>query len=227
MSIPEQFGDSFDFCVLFRVYFTGKGAQEAFTEDLLPLYQNLKNGEKELRQLIKSADYTDEVAMTNYFKELNQYLDCIEDFDAKYSMNIVDKYNDLLNNKMMNYIDDIATVIQIGLFAYDAYETINAYKDLATTLQNIDDAVLILDTIAENTSDYTLQMVANDMSASIQNSISQGDLLKESAWAVFGDFAEFGIEYGVTKLIGSIWNIPLASAIVAGYTLGTVTIPNG
>ena len=26
MSIPEQFGDSFDFCVLFRVYFTGKGA---------------------------------------------------------------------------------------------------------------------------------------------------------------------------------------------------------
>ena len=105
---------------------------------------------------------------------------------------------------------------------YDAYETINAYKDLATTLQNIDDAVLILDTIAENTSDYTLQMVANDMSASIQNSISQGDLLKESAWAVFGDFAEFGIEYGVTKLIGSIWNIPLASAIVAGYTLGTV-----
>ena len=31
---------------------------------------------------------------------------------------------------------------------YDAYETINAYKDLATTLQNIDDAVLILDTIA-------------------------------------------------------------------------------
>lgn len=196
--------------------------QEAFTDDLLPLYQNLKNGEKELRQLIKSADYTDEVAMTNYFKELNQYLDCIEDFDAKYSMNIVDKYNDLLNNKMMNYIDDIATVIQIGLFAYDAYETINAYKDLATTLQNIDDAVLILDTIAENTSDYTLQMVANDMSASIQNSISQGDLLKESALAVFGDFAEFGIEYGVTKLIGSIWNIPLASAIVAGYTLGTV-----
>ena len=28
MSIPEQFGDSFDFCVLFRVYFTGKGAPE-------------------------------------------------------------------------------------------------------------------------------------------------------------------------------------------------------
>ena len=26
MSIPEQSGDSFDFCVLFRVYFTGKGA---------------------------------------------------------------------------------------------------------------------------------------------------------------------------------------------------------
>ena len=26
MSMPEQFGDSFDFCVLFRVYFTGKGA---------------------------------------------------------------------------------------------------------------------------------------------------------------------------------------------------------
>ena len=25
MSIPEQSGDSFDFCVLFRVYFTGKG----------------------------------------------------------------------------------------------------------------------------------------------------------------------------------------------------------
>ncbi len=27
MSIPEQSGDSFDFCVLFRVYFTGKGAR--------------------------------------------------------------------------------------------------------------------------------------------------------------------------------------------------------
>ena len=27
MSMPEQSGDSFDFCVLFRVYFTGKGAQ--------------------------------------------------------------------------------------------------------------------------------------------------------------------------------------------------------
>lgn len=26
MSMPEQSGDSFDFCVLFRVYFTGKGA---------------------------------------------------------------------------------------------------------------------------------------------------------------------------------------------------------
>ena len=26
MSIPEQSGDSFDFCVLFRVYFIGKGA---------------------------------------------------------------------------------------------------------------------------------------------------------------------------------------------------------
>ena len=26
MSILEQSGDSFDFCVLFRVYFTGKGA---------------------------------------------------------------------------------------------------------------------------------------------------------------------------------------------------------
>ena len=26
MSIPEQSGDSFDFCVLFRVYFTEKGA---------------------------------------------------------------------------------------------------------------------------------------------------------------------------------------------------------
>ena len=25
MSMPEQSGDSFDFCVLFRVYFTGKG----------------------------------------------------------------------------------------------------------------------------------------------------------------------------------------------------------
>ena len=25
MSILEQSGDSFDFCVLFRVYFTGKG----------------------------------------------------------------------------------------------------------------------------------------------------------------------------------------------------------
>ena len=24
--MPEQSGDSFDFCVLFRVYFTGKGA---------------------------------------------------------------------------------------------------------------------------------------------------------------------------------------------------------
>ena len=27
MSIPEQSGDSFDFCVLFRVYFIGKGAK--------------------------------------------------------------------------------------------------------------------------------------------------------------------------------------------------------
>ena len=27
MSMPEQSGDSFDFCVLFRVYFTGKGAE--------------------------------------------------------------------------------------------------------------------------------------------------------------------------------------------------------
>ena len=26
MSMPEQSGDSFDFCVLFRVYFIGKGA---------------------------------------------------------------------------------------------------------------------------------------------------------------------------------------------------------
>ena len=26
MTMPEQSGDSFDFCVLFRVYFTGKGA---------------------------------------------------------------------------------------------------------------------------------------------------------------------------------------------------------
>jgi len=30
MSIPEQSGDSFDFCVLFRVYFTGKGAITSF-----------------------------------------------------------------------------------------------------------------------------------------------------------------------------------------------------
>ena len=29
MSIPEQSGDSFDFCVLFRVYFIGKGAGAA------------------------------------------------------------------------------------------------------------------------------------------------------------------------------------------------------
>ena len=28
MSILEQSGDSFDFCVLFRVYFTGKGADK-------------------------------------------------------------------------------------------------------------------------------------------------------------------------------------------------------
>ena len=31
MSIPEQSGDSFDFCVLFRVYFTGKGAVRFLT----------------------------------------------------------------------------------------------------------------------------------------------------------------------------------------------------
>ena len=30
MSIPEQSGDSFDFCVLFRVYFTGKGAHDRY-----------------------------------------------------------------------------------------------------------------------------------------------------------------------------------------------------
>ena len=31
MSMPEQSGDSFDFCVLFRVYFTGKGAHTLYT----------------------------------------------------------------------------------------------------------------------------------------------------------------------------------------------------
>ena len=33
MSIPEQSGDSFDFCVLFRAYFTGKGATAFFQSD--------------------------------------------------------------------------------------------------------------------------------------------------------------------------------------------------
>lgn len=197
-------------------------AQKAFTKDLLPLYKELKNGEKELRQLIKHADYTDEVAMTNYFKELKKYLDCIEDLDAKYSMDIVNKLDNLYNNKMIGKIDKIATILQLGLFAYDAYETVNAYKDLATSIQNIDDAVLILDTIAENTSDFTLRMVANDMSASIQDTISNGKLLVEGALAVVGDVAKFGLEYATPKLIGIIWSAPIANAVVAGYTLGTI-----
>ena len=33
MSMPEQSGDSFDFCVLFRVYFTGEGAKLSARED--------------------------------------------------------------------------------------------------------------------------------------------------------------------------------------------------
>ena len=36
MSIPEQSGDSFDFCVLFRVYFIGKGAFYSFIGTLRP-----------------------------------------------------------------------------------------------------------------------------------------------------------------------------------------------
>ena len=37
MSMPEQSGDSFDFCVLFRVYFTGKGAvAEVFSNQKVP-----------------------------------------------------------------------------------------------------------------------------------------------------------------------------------------------
>ena len=36
MSIPEQSGDSFDFCVLFRVYFTGKGALQVLLPIQLP-----------------------------------------------------------------------------------------------------------------------------------------------------------------------------------------------
>ena len=38
MSIPEQSGDSFDFCVLFCVYFTGKGALHAEEKDLQSFY---------------------------------------------------------------------------------------------------------------------------------------------------------------------------------------------
>ena len=47
MSMPEQSGDSFDFCVLFRVYFTGKGA---------PLFLALaiSNGEPQ-KELAKKA----------------------------------------------------------------------------------------------------------------------------------------------------------------------------
>ena len=44
MSIPEQSGDSFDFCVLFRVYFTGKGAysdgSEYFTVFLKEIHKS-------------------------------------------------------------------------------------------------------------------------------------------------------------------------------------------
>ena len=52
MSIPEQSGDSFDFCVLFRVYFTGKGAESSlqtvkefekafFFSDKLPMHKKI------------------------------------------------------------------------------------------------------------------------------------------------------------------------------------------
>ena len=51
MSIPEQSGDSFDFCVLFRVYFIGKGAIERRQRDL----------EAEIRALRKQLAQKDEV----------------------------------------------------------------------------------------------------------------------------------------------------------------------
>ena len=38
MSIPEQSGDSFDFCVLFRVYFIGKGAIPLYRIERLTYY---------------------------------------------------------------------------------------------------------------------------------------------------------------------------------------------
>ena len=41
MSMPEQSGDSFDFCVLFRVYFTGKGAPPGMSPSY-EMYRNLE-----------------------------------------------------------------------------------------------------------------------------------------------------------------------------------------
>ena len=42
MSMPEQSGDSFDFCVLFRVYFTGKGAMTKSKEEIIEFMTNNK-----------------------------------------------------------------------------------------------------------------------------------------------------------------------------------------
>ena len=38
--MPEQSGDSFDFCVLFRVYFTGKGALPVRKPDYISIYDS-------------------------------------------------------------------------------------------------------------------------------------------------------------------------------------------
>ena len=42
MSMPEQSGDSFDFCVLFRVYFIGKGAPVAIIKKVKAVPTNNK-----------------------------------------------------------------------------------------------------------------------------------------------------------------------------------------
>ena len=60
MSMPEQSGDSFDFCVLFRVYFTGKGAPKE-TERQNRIERRQRDLEAENRALRKQLAQKDEV----------------------------------------------------------------------------------------------------------------------------------------------------------------------
>ena len=204
--------DQFDY-----IYF-----KKEFTDDILPLYNKLKEAEKDIRNSIKNADVADEALVQNYFNELSKYLDCIDDMDNKYNMDIVKKFDDMSNSKLMKRLGNVATALDAINTFTNLYSAWNSYSDLAGTVQNTENAVTILDTISSNTEDPTLKMVANDMSAAIQGSLETIDQIKETGLAISGDLIQGGLELVAGKLLTVFCETPVTFAVAAGYTLGTV-----